>query len=431
MMFFFTWLTWYTASCNEQQLLASQLGEEFSRDCVTDCGCFGDALRGSVGRSLTPLESFWKDLVLFYFVLIIFFNQGKIKLNTVQENWVLVPCSLIVVAFFCWVFGWIFPFFFALFVLLGSFVIGRINIGKMGIPWKMAGFVGVISFIFALYTSMYLPIKDYRAYAIGNNLTEQMNDGIDPEIEMKLNYINLETGKVEAFGVDEWEVYMDTTKYKFDSREDKVISEGKLPSISDFKPLINYDKLSEADKKNWYIDSLIQADYDFFYEEKMVVSSIYGSDTIAAMDYDTLYYPDSMYTAQPPYIALSDPGSPFDIDMTPFVKRADYVLLMTIRDMESMNEAAMPDLKLVLEGAKENNIPFYVLTPAVQEEIDALKAKFDFDATFLSIDGTEVKIIVRSNPGLVLIKKGTVLDKWPSRSIPDFDSIFEDYIQGK
>jgi hypothetical protein len=91
----------------------------------------------------------------------------------------------------------------------------------------------------------------------------------------------------------------------------------------------------------------------------------------------------------------------------------------------------MPDLKLILDGAKENNIPFYVVTPAVQEEIDLLKAKFDFDATFLAIDGTEVKIIIRSNPGLVLIKKGTILDKWPSRSIPDFDSIFEDYIQGK
>ena len=431
MMFFFTWLTWYTASCNEQQLLASQLGEDFARDCVTDCGCFGDALRGSVGRSLSPLESFWKDLVLFYFVLIIFFNQRKIKLNSVRESWVMVPLSMVVIAFFCWVFGWVFPFFFALIALLGAFVIGRVNIGKMAVPWKMAGFVGVISFIFVLYTSMYLPIKDYRAYAIGNNITEQMHNGIDPVIEMKLNYINLHSGEVESFNVDEWETYMDTTKYKFEGREDKIISEGKLPSISDFKPMINYNDLSDLDKKNWYIDSLIKADYDFFYEEKIVVSSIYGSDTMAAMDYDTLYYPDSMYTAQPPYVALSDPGSPFDIDMTPFIERGDYMFLMTIRDVESMNESAMPDLKVVLEGARANNIPFYVLTPAVQEQIDNIKTKFDFDATFLAIDGTEVKIIVRSNPGLVLIHKGTILDKWPSRSIPDFDSIFEDYIQGK
>ncbi|MFT4602089.1 MAG: putative membrane protein YphA (DoxX/SURF4 family), partial [Arenicella sp.] len=233
MMFFFTWLTWYTSSCVENQELAMQLGEEFSRDCVTDCGCFGDALKGSVGRSLTPLESFWKDIILFYFVLIIFFNQRKIQMNTVKENWVMTISSMLVVVFFSWVFGWYFPIFFALFALLGSFVIGRINIGKMSKDWKMALYVGVVSFIFALYTSMYLPVKDYRAYAIGNNISEQMTNGVDPVIEMELVYNNIQTGKPESFGVDEWEVYMDTTKYEFLERKDVVIDEGRLHSISD------------------------------------------------------------------------------------------------------------------------------------------------------------------------------------------------------
>jgi len=107
------------------------------------------------------------------------------------------------------------------------------------------------------------------------------------------------------------------------------------------------------------------------------------------------------------------------------------MLLMTIRDIESINESAIEDLRLVLAGARENNIPFYVLSPATQEQITEFKEKFEFDATFLAFDGTEIKIIVRSNPGLVLLKEGTIMDKWPSRSIPDFDSIFEDYIEGK
>ena len=431
MMFFFTWLTWYTSSCVENQELATQLGEDFTRDCVTDCGCFGDALKGSVGRSLTPLESFWKDLILFYFVLIIFFNQWKIELNTVRENWVMTIFSMFVIVFFSWVFGWYFPIFFGLFALLGAFVIGRINIGKMSKDWKMALYVGVVSFIFALYTSMYLPIRDYRGYAIGNNLTEQMTNGIDPLIEMDLLYKNLQTGEVERFAVDDWETYMDTNKYAFEGREDNVIDEGRPHTISDFQPVIDFEDLSESDKQNAYIDSLIQMDYDFYYEEKMAISSIYGADTIAAMDFDTLYYPDSMYTASAPFIALSDPYSPWEIDMTPVFKTEEVVLMMTIRDIESMNEAAMADLKVVLEGAKENKIPFYVVTPGTPEQVKTLKEKFEFDATFLSIDGTEVKIIVRSNPGLVLLKEGTIIDKWPSRSIPDFDSIFEDHIQGK
>ncbi len=435
MMFFFTWLTWYTSSCVEQQELALQLGQEFSRDCVTDCGCFGDALKGSVGRSLTPLESFWKDLILFYFVLIIFVNQWKIEMNTVKENWVMTVSSMVVIIFFSWVFGWYFPIFFALFALLGAFVIGRINIGKMGKAWKMALYVTVVSFIFSLYTSMYLPVKDYRAYAIGNNIHEQMNNGRDAVIDMVYVYSDLENGGEINVPLgeymDNWEKYSDTTKYEMLERKDVPIDEGQPHSIMDFQPIINYEALSEDEKQIAYIDSLIQMDYDFYYEEKMVVSSIYGGDTIAAIDFDTLYYPDSMYTAGEPYVALSDPHASWDIDMTPVFKTEKVMFMMTIRDIESMNEAAMDDLKLVLAGAKENKIPFYVLTPATDEQVAELKEKFEFDATFLSIDGTEVKIIVRSNPGLVLLKEGTIIDKWPSRSIPDFDSIFEDHIQGK
>ncbi|HRE96960.1 MAG TPA: DoxX family protein, partial [Flavobacteriales bacterium] len=113
MALFFAWLTWYTASCNDNHATfqadkaermktvqeqcgewwdykdetpdASYLPEEvegitnckakflevdtlsFGRECVNDCGCFGDALKGSIGRSLTPWESFYKDITLMFF----------------------------------------------------------------------------------------------------------------------------------------------------------------------------------------------------------------------------------------------------------------------------------------------------------------------------------------------------------------------------
>ncbi|MCB9223220.1 MAG: DoxX family membrane protein [Crocinitomicaceae bacterium] len=431
MMIFFAWLTYYTASCNEKQTLAMEMGMEFNRDCVTDCGCFGDALKGSVGRSLSPWESFWKDLVLFYFTLVLMFSIGKIKLNTVKENWVMVPASMIVVIFFSWVFGWMLPIFFALIALLGSFVIGNINIGKMAKPWKMALFVTLLSFLFSLYTSFYLPVKDYRPYAIGNNLIEKMNDGVPQVSEFVLIYKNKKTGKEEEFALDQYAIYGDTSTYQYVDRKETIIVPGVDASITDFQASINFDALSEDEKKIAYIDSLIQADFDFFYEEKMVVSSTYGADTIAAIDYDTLYYPDSMYTAGEPFVALADPYSPWVLDITPYLLTADNIFLMTIRDIENMNEGAIADFKAVAEGAKANGIPFFVLSPATNEQIELFKSKFDFDVTFLGFDGTEVKIIVRSNPGLVLLQNGTVIDKWPSRSIPDFDSIFEDYIKAE
>ena len=57
MIVFFTFLTFYSAYF----------------DKVKDCGCFGDALK------LTPWESFTKDIILLFFVLILFFGVKHIK----------------------------------------------------------------------------------------------------------------------------------------------------------------------------------------------------------------------------------------------------------------------------------------------------------------------------------------------------------------
>ena len=69
MIVFFGFLTFYSAYFNK----------------VTDCGCFGDAI------SFTPWESFGKNVVLFFLVLIIFFNKDKIRSFTSPDahKWIL------------------------------------------------------------------------------------------------------------------------------------------------------------------------------------------------------------------------------------------------------------------------------------------------------------------------------------------------------
>lgn len=57
MIIFFTFLTFYSAYFNK----------------VTDCGCFGDAIK------LTPWESFTKDVLLLALILVLFKGQSHIK----------------------------------------------------------------------------------------------------------------------------------------------------------------------------------------------------------------------------------------------------------------------------------------------------------------------------------------------------------------
>ena len=88
MMLFFTWLTYYTSSCLVEMEIATKAGKDFTKECVTDCGCFGDAI------PLKPFQSFLKDLVLLVFTIPLFIASllNKIKENTSSQD--LLYCGI-------------------------------------------------------------------------------------------------------------------------------------------------------------------------------------------------------------------------------------------------------------------------------------------------------------------------------------------------
>ena len=204
MMVFFTFLTWHTASCDNTKKFVDRdtysmsdpiaqmkidqaktdkaikiisksasvlvLEEMKQPQCVDDCGCFGDAMKGSVGRSLTPSESLWKDFVLLYLVIWIFIAQWIIEPNTRKQNTQFLIASLLVVTFFSWVFGWYFPIIFAAISLIGSLWVLKSGGFIFGNYIGSSFFVTLISSIMIAYVLLYEPMKDYRPYAEGTNL---------------------------------------------------------------------------------------------------------------------------------------------------------------------------------------------------------------------------------------------------------------------
>ncbi len=65
------------------------------------------------------------------------------------------------------------------------------------------------------------------------------------------------------------------------------------------------------------------------------------------------------------------------------------------------------------------NNKFYCITGSSSDKIEEFLEKNAFDYDFYSADPITLKTIVRSNPGLVLLQKGTVLNKWSHKNIPD------------
>ncbi len=198
---FFGWLTAYTATCDPNGVYTVLVdGQEMERSvtCVTDCGCFGDAMKGSIGRSLTPWESFSKDMVLLIFILPLFFLRKRITWNTKADDLVLLPAGLALVAIWSWIFTWSGPVWFTLIGFAGYLAIKRFMEGPKA-EWTAAGWITLVSLVFTWMNYAHLPMRDYRPYAVGKSIAEQMRTAKPPVNKTYVSYKNKTTGEVKEY----------------------------------------------------------------------------------------------------------------------------------------------------------------------------------------------------------------------------------------
>lgn len=256
MTLFFGWLTFYTAGCNDMQAIAMQKGLTFDKICVTDCGCFGDALKGSIGRSLTPWESFYKDLILLVFVIVIFLERNSFTKEKFESKIVFFSASLLFISIFSGgLFQWWFPviFSFTVYALMVLFF-------KLGREFAAALTAILFTAVFAGYTLAYLPIKDFRPYAVGKNIEKQMQipEGAQPDVfETILTYKNKLTGEVKEFNDKDYP--WQDTNWVWVSTSTKIVKEGDKPAITDFSlndedgNEVTYDLLQDPTPMIWII----------------------------------------------------------------------------------------------------------------------------------------------------------------------------------
>lgn len=156
LMTFFTILTFYSAYTGK----------------VTDCGCFGDAIK------LTPWESFTKDIILMVFVLHLFWHRRRF-----------VP---------------------ALRSREGHAVVGAVTI---------------ISLFLGIYAINHLPFIDFRAYRVGKHIPTQMLPPEQPIVEYVFVKDGEEVTSAKYLPAEEGYVY----------RSFKVLNEEDTrPKITDY-----------------------------------------------------------------------------------------------------------------------------------------------------------------------------------------------------
>jgi hypothetical protein len=215
---FFTGLTFYSWHYNK----------------VTDCGCFGDAIK------LKPFESFLKDVILLFLIGFLLWQSKKITPNTQKWAWLS-----------------------NLLVSLASFGIG-------------------------LYAAYYLPIIDFLPYKVGNHLPSLMKPKEPLRFENRYIYTNLKTGKDEIFSEKEfaelWDKKLsDSTTYKYKDFQQTLLNpEAQAKIGADFRYIdadtAEMNKMFVGKKLLFIVPDIRKTNLEAFKKFSVLLKNLKNSD---------------------------------------------------------------------------------------------------------------------------------------------------------
>lgn len=94
-----------------------------------------------------------------------------------------------------------------------------------------------------------------------------------------------------------------------------------------------------------------------------------------------------------------------------------YSYLLFVKDADKVS-GKMDDLKNLIKQCHNKGIGFYILSANDEATTNRFKTRFGLDADAYAIDGTMCKTAMRSNAGLMLIKKGVIINKWSRYNYP-------------
>jgi len=366
---------------------------------VSDCDCFGDAL------ILTNWQTFYKNLVLLVFVIIIFLYRKKFK-----------------------------PVYNEFF------------------QWALGVFFTIASVVLSLYCLRNLPVIDFRHYHVGANIQEGMiipdeeKDNVDVYESI---FIYEKNGEQKEFAVDE----LPDSTWTFVDATHKLIKEGYKPPIHDFtiEPIyvpgispepaeevyVNlydaqfmYSKDGETEYCNvdglpdntWKLEHIVyETELDPYlirltYLNPEGIEEVFNIYEIPGNDY---VFIDAEYIPEQDFETI-----PYGEDITDLVlSDENYAFFLVMTNVEDAKTKYISKINEIAKFCKEKNYSFYCLTASGVEEITAFAKENEVDFNFYNTDPITLKTVVRSNPGLVLVKKGTILNKWSGPNVPEVSEL--------
>ena len=100
-----------------------------------------------------------------------------------------------------------------------------------------------------------------------------------------------------------------------------------------------------------------------------------------------------------------------------------YTFLLVSPRLAVADDSNFGDIDQIYEYAEENGIDFYCVTASANNEIERWRDLTGAEYQFCNADETTLKTMIRSNPGLMLLKDGTIIGKWSHNALPQTDDL--------
>ena len=119
-------------------------------------------------------------------------------------------------------------------------------------------------------------------------------------------------------------------------------------------------------------------------------------------------------------ITTNDTGE--DITEQVLTKKG-YTFLLVSPRLAVADDSNFGDIDQIYEYAAENGVDFFCLTASTNEDIERWRELTGAEYKFCNADETTLKTMIRSNPGLILLKDGTIIGKWSHNALPQTDEL--------
>jgi peroxiredoxin len=104
-------------------------------------------------------------------------------------------------------------------------------------------------------------------------------------------------------------------------------------------------------------------------------------------------------------------------DITEMLMEEDRLMLVVAYNLKLADPRGLAQLGSFTDKAREKGYSVFFFSASTQEDYNKVKEEYGFDFELLFCDETTLKTIVRSNPGIVTLDRGTITGKWSWRQI--------------